>query len=368
MLAAGLLGRPPRAHLDPAPRYGRTRLDLMWHDGALGIRGATTRAKDWTFNPIPPEMIARIEPAVVALTERFQADPPPVADAQIRFRVAPDGRQGLWIDLSRDGIMALVAEQSWLRRQLAASRVVELGQRAEAAISGPEGVVLGAATAHAWLPSYDPDGTPIPVVSRVASFTQPGPEINRALQQSGDALLATAGIGAAGIGTVRWCEWGAGVGNLTVWLARRLGPRGTALEADHRALPHLEENTRRFAPGVVAGRGVAGFAGAPNVLPEPAADLWLLDPPRPGFPALLRTLEVRPDRPAHVLIWHCHERGLRYDSVRLRAAGYRVVDWIAVDAFPGTPFLEAVSLWENTGAAHRERTDPPDGGGVEHVP
>lgn len=338
--ATDLLGRPPRDVLRPAPSGGRSRLDLMWHDGRLGQRGMTTRAKDFDFVPVPEGLFERIHPPVIALARAFEADPPPIGDAQVRFRVAPDGREGLWLDFCREGIEALLTEGAWLRRQLDAGRTVELGQRSEAVVSHGDRVELVPAAAHVWLPSFTPAGEPIPLGCRVASFTQPGPEINRALQRAGDALLTTAGIGA-----VIWCEWGAGIGNLTAWLARRLGPSGTALEADHRALPHLTENARLFFPAVTVGRGVAGFADAPHSIPAPAAELWALDPPRPGFPALLRTLATRPDRPVWVLAWHCHERGLRQDSLRLRAAGYAPLDWVAVDAFPATPFLETVTLW-----------------------
>lgn len=326
------------AFLCPAPRAGRSRVDLMWHAGRLGVRGP---GPAWTLTPLDDAGRAALEPGVVELLDAFEAAPPPCGDAQVRLRRAPDGRAGLWLDLSRAGIGALVAERDWLAGRLAAGWVVELGQRGEAARLRGGVLELEPVTPHAWLPAWTPEGQALSLTCAVSSFSQPGPLINRALGDAGHRLLTDAGIERA-----RWREWGAGYGNLSAWLCHRLGPAGEAREADPRAVGFLRENAARFFPGVTVGAGVAGGAGAGPAAGDDIAELWVIDPPRPGFPVLLRTLATRAGRPRWLLAWHCHERGLVADSGALRDSGYRLGDWIGVDAFPGTPFLEAVSLWE----------------------
>lgn len=342
--AAVLLGRPPVACLSPAPRGGRSRMDLMWHDGRLGARGPGA-AGAWTFEPMGPGSREAAEPGVLVHLEAFVASAPPLGDAQVRVRCASDGRAGLWLDLSRAGVTALLTEREWLGGRLAADWVLEVGQRGEAVTLEDGAPVLGPITPHAWLPSWSPEGEPLALGCAVASFSQPGPAINRALLSASGRLLD-----AAGVGTASWCEWGAGYGNLTAWLQRRLGPTGTALECDPRAVRFLRANALRYFPTVTVRTGVAGGSRPVDI---PDAELWIIDPPRPGFAPLLRTLAGRECPPRGVLAWHCHERGLAADSRELAAAGYRLGAWIAVDAFPGTPFLEAVSLWERSvGARH----------------
>ena len=213
------------------------------------------------------------------------------------------------------------------------------GQRREDVAREGSGLRLVAAEPRAWLPSFTARGDAVPLACHLSSFSQPGPGINQALLAAGGRLLD-----AAGIGRLAWQEWGAGYGNLTAWLADRLGPAGVAVESDPGAVELLRSNAARFFPDVVVRRGVAGRPPGEPAAGPPVA-LWAIDPPRPGFPALLRTLPARADRPAFVLAWHCHERGRAADAAELRSARYGLVDWIAVDAYPGTPHLETVSLW-----------------------
>ena len=267
----------------------------------------------------------------------FVATQPPMGDAQVRFRIAPDGGRGLWIDLSRDGIQEMVLAGDWLAGLIDDGWIVELGQRGEEVVSGSEGPTLQPAIPHAWLPAYSPQGEALPLECLVASFSQPGPLINRALVDAAGSLLDAEGIDEAS-----WCDWGAGYGNLTAWCARRLGPRGTALEADPRAFSLLQRNAARFFPGVSLIHSRAESTDAP-----PTSDLWLIDPPRTGFAPLLARLPDLVQSPRHLLAFHCHEQGLESDAAALRAAAYQLQGWIAVNAFPGTDHLEIVSLWKS---------------------
>ncbi|MDZ4806038.1 MAG: hypothetical protein SGI90_14360 [Candidatus Eisenbacteria bacterium] len=329
------LGLPPRAFLDPAPRGGRSRADLMWHEGRLGLRGPSDAGGGWRFAPPEERWLRQLDSELPNLFEAFAASHPPRVDMQVRFRIAPDGRRGLWLDLSREGIAAIVSSGGWLSRLLDDGWIIELGQRGEGAVSGPDGPVLQPAFPYSWLPAWTPEGEALPLECLVASFSQPGPRINRALTDAAGALLD-----AESIETPSWCEWGAGYGNLTAWCSRRLGPSGTALEGDGRAAGLLRENAPRFFPGIAVSAARVARGMSP-----PVADLWLLDPPRNGFATLLERLPDLSQRPAHVLALHCHQDGLAGDATALRSASYRLLNWIAVNAFPGTDHLEVVSLW-----------------------
>lgn len=329
------LQTPPRAFLDPAPQGGRSRADLMWHEGRLGLRGKSDADGGWRFAPPDENWYQQLDPALPGLMTAFVASNPPPGDVQVRFRISPDGQRGLWLDLSRDGIHAMVSAGDWLSRLLDDGWIIELGQRGEGATSGPRGPMLSPAVPHPWLPAWTPDGASLPLECLVASFSQPGPKINRALTDAAGTLLDAEGIDAPS-----WCEWGAGYGNLIAWCSRRLGPRGTALEADPRAITLLQRNASRFFPDV---RIIA--ARVESTDEPPAADLWLIDPPRNGFVPLLERLPDLSEPPRHILALHCHEQGLSDDVARLRSAAYRPEGWIAVNAFPGTDHLEVVSLW-----------------------
>lgn len=331
------LGLPPRAFLDPAPHGGRSRADLMWHDGCLGLRGPSGADGRWHFAPPEPAWFRQLDPALPGLFEAFASSGPPRLDAQVRFRIAPDGRRGFWLDLSRERINGLVSSGDWLSGILEAGWIVELGMRGEAVGTGSDGLVLQPAESHSWLPAWTPTGDPVPLECLVASFSQPGPLINCALTEAAGLLLD-----AAGIEVLSFCEWGAGYGNLTAWCSRRLGAHGTAIEADRQAVDLLRRNAERFFPNV---RVIAARVEKSDR--PPAAELWLIDPPRNGFAPLLERLPDLSEAPRHILALHCHERGLSGDVARLRSAAYRLEGWIAVNAFPGTDHLEVVSLWSS---------------------
>ncbi len=344
----------PLSVLTPDLANTRTRLDLMWHDGRLGIRGPSGDGGTFAFTSIEDPDAA---PELKDMCRAFAADPPPVAQAQVRFRCAeaetasigqapPESpvpptraprRLGLWLDASRADIDRLVRERRWLERALSRGWTVELGQRGEAAVAGPGGPVTAPAVPYAWLPSFDTAGAAIPLASTIASFSQPGPEANRALIACAFELLDHAGVA-----TASWFEWGAGYGNLSAAMASRLGGGGEATESHPAAAALLEANGRRFFPEVRTLPRSAESEDNNNV----DAQLWIIDPPRPGFGRLLESLARRAHRPERILAFHCHETGLRNDARILFESGAAPEAWSSVDLFPGSPHLEVVSLWK----------------------
>jgi hypothetical protein len=344
--ARAVLGREPRRELRPHAVGDRSRVDLMWRRsvgqrGGLGLRGPTLPSGGFEFHDLFSGTERPDSPSagVLEAAEALLADPPPLDLAQLRFREGLHGRLGLWIDTANEAIKALLDEGSWLERRAAAGWTVEMGQKGKEAVRDEAAGrwALATASPKAWLASYDVDNRPIPLLSSVASFSQPGPETNRALLVAGFELLAEAGLG-----EIPWREWGAGYGNLTAAYATLLGPEGEASELDPAAAELLERNRRTFFPKIAVKREAA----EKSVLEGDRSQLWLIDPPRPGFGALLSKLEGASRRPRSVLAYHCHENGLANDSAILRKAGYALVDASLVDAFPATPHLEVITLWQ----------------------
>lgn len=330
------LGRAPAALEAPPAGGARTRLDLMWWDGRLGVRGPTGHGGRFEFHAIDRFRIAA--PEIQEAAARFRHSAPPFPMAQVRFRVAPDGATGLWIDVGRADIEALFESAAWLAAMREVFEVLELGQRGEAALLVDGAVRCATAPPRTWLPSFDGSGQSIPLVSTVAGFSQPGPAANRALLDSLRAMLTPRVRGAA------WVEFGAGYGNLGAGLRDLLGAGGTMIENDRRASALLRRNADAWIPGARCLECSA--VRALDEIGDRPADLWLLDPPRPGFGPELARAAGAPSGPRLVAACHCHDRGLAADASGLQAAGFRLVEWRAIDLFPGSAHLEVVSLWE----------------------
>jgi len=312
----------------------------MWQ-GALGLRGPTQDGGSYEFQPIfhDGEEPDSPSPGLVTMMRDFPKDPPPhLPIAQLRFREGLRGQLGLWIDTANESIKALLDEEKWLQRRLEAGWTIEAGQKRKEVMRKPDGRLgLKPALGRVWLPSYTASNDTIPLSSTVASFSQPGPELNRALIATGFDLLDEAEIQ-----ELPWREWGAGYGNLTAAYASRLGPNGEASELEEAAVEMLRANGQTYFPQV----SVRREAAEKSVLDESRAELWLIDPPRPGFGTLLKMLETAAHKPRWVLAYHCHENGLANDSAILLSLGYRLRSASAVDAFPATPHLEVISLWQ----------------------
>ena len=339
-LAALVMAQNPLRAMQPDLIRDRARLDLMWNGKQLGIRGPSlSNPNDFEFfaieNPDTPL------PGIVEMMGQFVDSKSPLQLGQVRFRTNESGSlRGIWIDTSNEQIKMLLEQKTWLEECLALGWVVEAGQKGKEVVRTEEGALkLESAGLRPWLSSYDPDGEALPVSSKIAHFSQPGPEANRALLSTGFDLLDDAGLG-----DTLWAEWGAGYGNLTAGFSRRLGSTGWASEMDAGLVEALEMNRPHFFP-LVETSSARAEKGRPESGLAWEADLWLLDPPRPGFASLLATLRQGP-RPNWVLIYHCAQQGLEKDVAMLRDRGFGLVNWSAIDNFPATPHLEVVSLWK----------------------
>jgi tRNA/tmRNA/rRNA uracil-C5-methylase (TrmA/RlmC/RlmD family) len=325
----------------------RARLDLMSFHGKLGIKGAGPldfEVDGGNRSFLELKNPDSVQAGIVTMMTRLEERPLPVPTAQLRFRVGAKGQLGLWVDSANLLLKELLAEQNWLLWCQDQGWHLELGQRLKSPVwnSDEKRFQLVPSTPQNWLSSFGDQGEEFEVASKIGLFSQPGPEANRALIAAGIDLLDSVSLGRE----VQWLEWGAGCGNLSLAFASRLGPRGISTELEGPAAELLEHNLKRYFPERVALK-----KGALSRLERDwKSELWLLDPPRSGFHQLIRQLHSvwGAPKPKWVLLYSCHDKGLRADSAELAAAGYKAHAYSLVDAFPATPYVEAISLWKRT--------------------
>jgi hypothetical protein len=339
LMSAEILGRAAKHLMRPEVIHDRSRLDLMWCESALGVRGPTNTAGRFEF--VKVSKIDTVNSGIERMIEVLQTRPPPLQLSQLRFRHnLSTSKSGLWIDTSNEQIKALIDEGDWLRFFLGLGWTIEAGQKHKEFVLCDDGrLSFEPAKTQCWLASYDHNNNEIPIESLVSLFSQPGPEANRALLAAGFDLLSDQLIPE----TWGFAEWGAGSGNLTAAFASHFKGQSIASELEAAAAECLKSNCERFFTHVRSDCKAAEV-GFTNPL-ETKVDLWILDPPRPGFGRLLTHLDSLTKKPAAILIYHCHNKGLITDSLLLKNMRYKLVDWISVDIFPATPHHEVVSLW-----------------------
>jgi len=149
----------------------------------------------------------------------------------------------------------------------------------------------------------------------------------------------------AGVAPERFLELYAGVGFLSIPLARR-GLSGAVIESDRAAVADLRRNL-----------ALAGLADRVEVIASPVerrgdlerrladAQVLLVDPPRVGLASPVRRAiaEHGPDR---VVVVSCDPATLARDLRELVAGGYRLRALQILDLFPQTPHVESVALLE----------------------
>jgi hypothetical protein len=350
LISSEIMGKSPLRSLRPDLLGDRSRLDLMWNGKNLGIRGPSTLDNEYDFytieNPDTPQ------PPIQNLLKEFLLDPPPLPLSQVRFRVGSAHLSnnslkpllGIWFDTSNENILRFLEQGDWISRWLDKGLVIEAGQKQKEIQTDPHrGLKLVTALPRPWLPSFDIDNNEILLKSRVCQFSQPGPESNRALFAASYELLDEFKVPKE----IPWIEWGAGYGNLSAGFYTRLGTLGMASEIDPGASESLELNRNDFFKEIKV-----ECRPAEKAIPEGLGfhpEIWLLDPPRPGFGKLLeRLLDLSFKKPQFVFTLHCHSSGLISDTSILKKAGYSNLAWSSVDTFPATPHFEVISIWEKT--------------------
>lgn len=184
-------------------------------------------------------------------------------------------------------------------------------------------------------------------------FTQVNPHINRVLVTRALRLLDPQP-------SERVIDWFCGLGNFTLPLATRagevLGVEGSeALVArSHENLAFNRVHTS-LAPTQFVARNL--FEMTPELLRQQGiADKWLVDPPREGAFALVKTLadlHQNPEgrqgwqAPRRIVYVSCNPATLARDAgLLVHQAGYRCVGAGVVNMFPHTAHVESIAVFE----------------------
>jgi len=310
----------------PDLRGDRSRYDLMLYQGKLGLRGPkkSNDAWDFDFHPgVPSDIQNLLKPSLLEFVQEFDQElsqiSPFMNAAQLRFRCDSKGKYGVWIDTERRDLEKF--SESAECEKMKALFHLELGQRGD----------LIPRSQHSWLPSFSKDNEEIPVECFISSFTQPGPEANRALIACGMEMLDEVAASC-----LSWSEVGAGYGNLTAAYSTLLGAPEWILEKEARDSSLWEANKKYFI-------GAKFFPKAVETISEEfLLDLLIADPPRSGFADFFKKDHVKAK---HILLYNCDLRGLISDSQALKSK-YDLQKWSLIELFPGTPYAETITLWK----------------------
>ncbi|MCB0365019.1 MAG: class I SAM-dependent RNA methyltransferase [Bdellovibrionaceae bacterium] len=319
--------------ISPGPQGLRDRVDLviMQQDGRATIglyRPGKKTVADMNSCP-------QMSPALQDWFQTFRQNLPAITKGSVRLRVAPDGTRGVWLDFANIDVKILLDEGGWLR-SLMELAIVEVGQRKKRLVEVDGRLKLQDPEFFPWFETLHPQGSPIPLYSSIATFTQPGFEANRALV--GEVLSAVGQLEGR-----RWLELFCGIGNFTLPLAAS-GLEVTAFEVDRLALNGLEKSQGSIGGDldlhIIAGNAYR-IAGLP---PLHDYDGILVDPPRSGLKNVLQHLQnhLQPARPAYLVYVSCYTPALVQDLKVLVDLGYSITAISGVDQFPQTPHCEWV--------------------------
>lgn len=143
----------------------------------------------------------------------------------------------------------------------------------------------------------------------------------------------------------RFIDLYAGVGLFAIPMAAR-GQRGLAVEGDEFSSGDLSANAQAWSDRLrVQAGAVEGVTGAAEM---PEADVVVVDPPRTGLSPEAADGLLRWGAPRVVYV-SCDVPTLARDAARLFAGGYELTSIEAFDMFPGTPHVECLAVFADTG-------------------
>ena len=311
----------------------RSRLDFVIENENIGLYShAQKQIVDL------PVCLQLSEPLQIALAQ-FRALKAPVKKGSFRLRVSPSGRVGIWLDFSNENIKELLESRVYLEA-LQKIGFVEIGQRHKALYEKPSGELgLGDPQFHPWSETYF-QGQKAPLLSTVASFTQPSHVSNAWITQKISEWVRP--LGACSV-----LEFGSGIGNLSFPALVHSGSHLTALEYDGMSFQALEKNVEALL-SPLSSQGTArmtlhkGDYRKNQNLDLSKFDLLLLNPARNGVGELLN----QDLRSQSIIYMSCYPESFALDTQSLNKRGYSLRELVIVDQFPQTSHMEVLSLWE----------------------
>lgn len=321
------LPEPARVRVRELPDRGlRDRLDFQVRGKSLGL---WDKSKSGLVD-LPACL--QLSESLQAWLEDFRSLGFETPRAGVRLRVSFRGQRGVWLDLPNEETRRLFEERTFLEK-LSAKAQVEIGQRRKALVfDGSRPRLLKdpvfAEWTRTWLGS-----APLPLLSRVADFSQVGDVANRAIVQTLTELLPPGR---------RLVEFGSGAGNLSFPAALRF-ERTDCFESDPMSAEAFLRNREAFAalePDREVRLQVGDFQRKTPDLS--GVDTALLNPPRSGVGKFLAGLDQSPVR--HLLYMSCYPESLARDMAAL-GPGWRCEDLVVIDQFPQTDHVEVMTLW-----------------------
>ena len=304
-----------------------------------------------------PQMSSMLE----SWYQQFRSIKIPVERGSVRLRVSPSGARGVWLDLANLDVKRLLDERTTLIRILQKGAIVEIGQRRKRLVDRDDRLRLDDAQLAPWFETYSFDdiAQAIPLYCTIGGFTQPGFKANH-------ALVSEVARQVSALKIERVAEFGSGIGNFTIPLARYLkNKRGNAAkvfvyELDQVAATGLKrsaieqglENQIEIRTGnfqLLKEAGTTGNDDPTSIFKQ--IDLVLVDPPRSGLMGFLdplARLELH-SRPSHFVYISCFSESFAADALKLDELGYVLTDISIVDQFPQSRHYEIVSTFSRTG-------------------
>lgn len=326
--------------LSHADRGLRDRLDFRLEDGRFGLFDRNRE------QIVDLEVCPQLSPALEAWYQQFRKLQWPFAKASIRLRVSYDGKLGVWFDLSNTDVKNLLDQQTLLRELMQIS-AVEIGQRRKNLIWDEDDQRLRLAKEphfQFWTRTWAGD-SPIPLLSRIADFSQPGDAINKVLVSAVSRHFQNENI---------VMDWGAGSGNLS-FPALQNAKHVWALDHDEFSLLGLKQNLRRnpqYQEKMHIERMDFHKVGIVEELTQRASlnlhqhnQTWIVDPPRSGAGALFYEI---PEAVTKIISVSCFKDSFLQDSFELNRQGFKCQSLALVDQFPQTHHGEWVSKWQRS--------------------
>ncbi len=333
------LGQLPEMQIiAPADRGLRDRLDFQWHGSKTDSRGSFGLFERSRKSVLDLEECYQLSPALHEWMVEFRKLRWPVERASFRLRVAPDGRRGVWMDVGNLDAKALLDDGDLLDELLSLA-IVEIGQRRKRLYRDEKGKLRLSKEPqfYPWTRTWLSQ-TSVPLMSRIADFSQPGDLINQILvsQVVGQLTECEAAI-----------DWGCGSGNFSFPLLAK-AREVFAFDSDELSLLGLKNS---IAESQLKDRIHAtqvdfySRTSAADGLAEKAiskASTWVVDPPRSGVGPLF---EAVPKQVNQIVSVSCFAESFMEDAAKLFEQGFQCQTLIMVDQFPQTPHAEWVSNW-----------------------
>lgn len=304
----------------------RSRLDFTIENGNIGLYSHLQK------KIVDLPKCLQLSDSLQLALDQFRQTQAPVQKGSFRIRTNPQGLIGFWLDFSNENIKELLNSRSYLD-SLKNMGHVEIGQRHKTLYEKPSGELgLDQPQFQPWSESFY-QGKKIPLLSTVASFTQPShisnEWITKKIEQWSQLIQAN-----------NILEFGSGIGNLSFPALVHPDSRLTALEYDGLSFQALEKNAQ--AHGVEHRMNLRKGDYRKNFeLDTTQYDLLLLNPARNGVGELLNQKILA----KNIIYMSCYPESFALDTQNLNSRGYSLQELIIVDQFPQTHHMEILSLW-----------------------